>query len=96
MSTSINFLIEIKSSGRINQIGYSSINQVQITNVACFKDLRLFGFDVIVANISPQNIKTPNGVVFTTKIKLIALSSRGKIRRMVYLERPISYCSRHS
>lgn len=70
MSTSINFLIEIKSSGRINQIGYSSINQVQITNVACFKDLRLFGFDVIVANISHQNIKTPNGVVFTTKINL--------------------------
>ena len=89
MSTSINFPIEIKSSGRMNQLGYSSINRVQITKV-------LFGFDVIVANISLQNIKTPNGVVFTTKIKLIALSSRGKIRRMVYLERPISYCSRHS
>lgn len=70
MSTSINFPIEIKSSGRMNQLGYSSINRVQITKVACFKDLRLFGFDVIVANISPQNIKTPNGVVFTTKINL--------------------------
>ena len=71
MSTSINFPIEIKSSGRMNQLGYSSINRVQITKVACFKDLRLFGFDVIVANISPQNIRTAtNSIGFTTKIKL--------------------------
>lgn len=71
MSTSINFLIEIKSSGRMNLIGHSSINRVQITKSACFKDLRMFGFDVIVANISPQNIRNAvNSTGFTTKIKL--------------------------
>ena len=68
MSSTITFSVEIKSSGGMSSIGYSSQNYVRVANFIYCQNLRLFGSDVISLSISPQNIKSVKGMEVTTRL----------------------------
>lgn len=68
MGSTITFSVEIKSSGGMSSIGYSSQNYVRVANFICCRKLRLFGSDVISLSISPQNMKSVKGMDVTTRL----------------------------